>query len=417
MKPKRLISLLVAVCMMITMLPLSAVTAFAADTATGGTASYKGYKYGYKVNADGNATITKFLGPDASANPVDSASTVSYDIEIPEKLGIYTVTGLGENSFAVDSYDGYKGNPLCSNIHSVTIPQNVKSVGYRAFHNCDGLESLTFHGESIGNFAFDGCTSLKTLSLGENIQTIGGWAFQRCSSLKNVTIPESVTVIQDHAFSDCESLSSVLFAGDEEATDNALQIGSYAFFCCEQLMDVTLPKRVTQIGDFAFGVTEQQKVNSDGSTSDETENIAVSGFLLTGYEGAAAKYISSSRSNGIRINFKSLQIPWVKIVSISLGCTAGLVLIFLLVRMIKKKRLSAADKEALEAAEQERKIPLSQREPDPEPEEPEEPDYVSILEDMSHSQMTHQFGHGTLPQESETDSNAESSETTSKSTK
>lgn len=92
-------------------------------------------------------------------------------------------------------------------------------------------------------------------------------------------------------------------------------------------------------------------------------------------------------------------------------------MIFLLVRMIKKKRLSAADKKALEAAEQERKIPLSQREPDPEPEEPEEPDYVSILEDMSHSQMTHQFGHSTLPQESETDSNAESSETTSKSTK
>lgn len=182
-------------------------------------------------------------------------------------------------------------------------------------------------------------------------------------------------------------------------------------------MDVTLPKRVTQIGDFAFGVTEQQKVNADGSTSDETENIAVSGFLLTGYEGAAAKYISSSRSNGIRINFKSLQIPWVKIVSISLGCTAGLVLIFLLVRIIKKKRLSAAEKEALEAAEQERKIPLSQREPDPEPEEPEEPDYVSILEDMSHSQMTHQFGHDTLPQESETDSNAKSSETTSKSAK
>ena len=182
-------------------------------------------------------------------------------------------------------------------------------------------------------------------------------------------------------------------------------------------MDVTLPKRVTQIGDFAFGVTEQQKVNADGSTSDETENIAVSGFLLTGYEGAAAKYVSSSRSNGIRINFKSLQIPWVKIVSISLGCTAGLVLIFLLVRIIKKKRLSAAEKEALEAAEQERKIPLSQREPDPEPEEPEEPDYVSILEDMSHSQMTHQFGHNTLPQESDADSNAESSETTSKSTK
>lgn len=49
-------------------------------------------------------------------------------------------------------------------------------------------------------------------------------------------------------------------------------------------MDVTLPKRVTEIGDFAFGATEQQKVNADGSTTDEMETIAVSGFLLTGYE-------------------------------------------------------------------------------------------------------------------------------------
>ena len=49
MRPKRLISLLVAVCMMITMLPLSAVTAFAADTSTVLTAIVDGYKYEYKV--------------------------------------------------------------------------------------------------------------------------------------------------------------------------------------------------------------------------------------------------------------------------------------------------------------------------------------------------------------------------------
>jgi len=161
------------------------------------------------------------------------------------------------------------------------------------------------------------------------------------------------------------------------------------------LMDVTLPKRVTEIGEFAFGATEQQKVNADGSTTDEMETIAVSGFLLTGYEGAAAKYISASRSNGVRINFKSLEIPWVKIVSISLACTAGLLVIFLAVRLIKKKRLTAAEKQALEAATAERQIPLSKREPDPELEE--EP-YVSILEDAVKPQLTHQFGHD-MPEE------------------
>ena len=98
MRPKRLISLLVAVCMMITMLPLSAVTAFAADTSTDPEDSYKGYKYAYTVN-NGNATITKFLGPDDSVNPVDSASTVSYDIEIPSELNHHPVTAIGEDAF------------------------------------------------------------------------------------------------------------------------------------------------------------------------------------------------------------------------------------------------------------------------------------------------------------------------------
>ena len=66
MRPKRLISLLVAVCMMITMLPLSAVTAFAVEPWSDDPTADDGvYKYAYKVNEDGSntATITKFLGP------------------------------------------------------------------------------------------------------------------------------------------------------------------------------------------------------------------------------------------------------------------------------------------------------------------------------------------------------------------
>ena len=83
MRPKRLISLLVAVCMMITMLPLSAVTAFAADTpsSTEQEISVGDYKYAYTVNAGGStATITEFRGP------VDPKNTGPYDIDIPEKL-------------------------------------------------------------------------------------------------------------------------------------------------------------------------------------------------------------------------------------------------------------------------------------------------------------------------------------------
>lgn len=226
MRPKRLISLLVAVCMMITMLPLSAVTAFAADTATEQEASYKGYKYAYRVD-DGNATITKFLGPDDSANPVDSASTVSYDIEIPEKLGDIRVTGLGDYSFAVDadSDAGYPGNSLCRNIHSVTIPESVTS---------------------IGKYAFARCSSLTSLKLGENIKTIGDYAFYDCRILNNVTIPQSVTSIGDHAFGACYGMDSFTIK------DATTSIGKYAFSDCQSLTTLSLGENITTIDDDAF---------------------------------------------------------------------------------------------------------------------------------------------------------------------
>ena len=75
MKPKRLISLLVAVCMMVAMLPFSAVPAFAADTSTVRTAIVDGYKYEYTINTeDDTATIKYFRGPVDSEGNVDSAN-------------------------------------------------------------------------------------------------------------------------------------------------------------------------------------------------------------------------------------------------------------------------------------------------------------------------------------------------------
>ena len=279
MKPKRLISLLVAVCMMITMLPLSAVTAFAADTAasTGGTASYKGYKYDYTINAeDGTATITKFRGPDGSANPV------SYDIEIPTEFGRFPVTAIGEDAFrgcsalkkvtipqsvtsigknaffmctgletlslgenikTIGDYAFY----TCSKLTSVTIPQNVTSIGEGAFAAC-GLQSLTIKGaiEAMGGAAFAECEKLTTLSLGEKIKTIGNYAFENCSILDNVTIPDSVTSIGDHAFSDCLGLETLSLGENIETIDE------YAFDNCSKLTSVTIPQNVKEIKRLTF---------------------------------------------------------------------------------------------------------------------------------------------------------------------
>ena len=245
MRPKRLISLLVAVCMMITMLPLSAVTAFAADTAssTEQEISVGDYKYAYTVNADGStATITEFRGP------VDPKNTGPYDIDIPEKLGNYTVTVLGEDSFSTDDFDSPLYDIHHTKIHSVTIPQSVTSIGKDAFAQCRALQSLTIDdaATSIGDWAFDECYKLTTLSLGKKITTIGDYAFCDCRILNNVTIPQSVTSIGDQAFGCCYGMDSFTIK------DAATSIGEYAFFDCQSLTTLSLGENITTIGDDAF---------------------------------------------------------------------------------------------------------------------------------------------------------------------
>lgn len=246
MRPKRLISLLVAVCMMITMLPLSAVTAFAADTAssTVRTASDGTYKYEYKVNG-GNATITKFLGPVDSEGNVDPTNNGPYNIEIPTTLGGCTVTGLGEYSFATEE----NGSPLYDihhhNIHSVTIPESVTSIGQSAFESCFSLDSLIIKdaATSIGESAFDGCSHLTTLSLGKNITTIGDYAFQGCSYLTNVTIPQSVTSIGASAFANCSNLRTITIP------EKVTTIESDTFTGCSYLESITLPAGLKSFQD------------------------------------------------------------------------------------------------------------------------------------------------------------------------
>lgn len=66
---------------------------------------------------------------------------------------------------------------------------------------------------SIGESAFEGCTSLESIIIPENVTSIGSWSFYRCASLKTITIPVSVTTIERNAFEDCTSLENIVFEG------------------------------------------------------------------------------------------------------------------------------------------------------------------------------------------------------------
>ena len=310
MRPKRLISLLVAVCMMITMLPLSAVTAFAADTSTVHEANDgEGiYRYAYKENEDGETvTITEFLGP------VDPAKAPAlYDITIPTTLGGCTVTGLGDYSFAANSDDGSTYDPLCSNIHSVTIPQKVTSIGDSAFAGCRNLDSLTINdaATSIGNRAFTECPLTTTLSLGKKITTIGDEAFYDCRGLTSVTIPPSVTSIGKKAFYQCIHLKTLSFG--ENIKTNIETIGDEAFYYCIELESVTIPQSVTSIGNDAFGQCHdlQSLTIKDAATSIGHRAFLGCTSLATISLGENIKTIGYSAFNSCTsINLTNVTIP------------------------------------------------------------------------------------------------------------
>ena len=240
MKPKRLISLLVAVCMMITMLPLSAVTAFAADTAssTRHTTTINGFKCNYTVNADNTATITGFYEPDTTRS--------FYDIDIPETLdNYYTVTAIGRYAFSSLIY-----------LRNVTIPQSVTSIGEHAFDLCTSMRSLTINDAttSIGEGAFRECRDLTTLKLGEHITTIGEYAFYECYELDNVTIPDSVTSIGRSAFACCHQLTTLKLGKNIETIGGPVFMGIIdGVFCdCPNLSKIIIPEKVEKIETYTF---------------------------------------------------------------------------------------------------------------------------------------------------------------------
>ena len=293
MRPKRLISLLVAVCMMITMLPLSAVTAFAADTsAPTGTASYGDYEYDYTINTeDGTATITKFRAL------VDG----SYDITIPTDFGRFPVTAIGDEAF--------RG---CSALKKVTIPQSVTSIGDSAFAGCRNLDSLTINdaATSIGNRAFTECPLTTTLSLGKKITTIGDEAFYDCRGLTSVTIPPSVTSIGKKAFYQCIHLKTLSFG--ENIKTNIETIGDEAFYYCIELESVTIPQSVTSIGNDAFGQCHdlQSLTIKDAATSIGHRAFLGCTSLATISLGENIKTIGYSAFNSCTsINLTNVTIP------------------------------------------------------------------------------------------------------------
>ena len=157
------------------------------------------------------------------------------------KAGSYSVPN---SVISIGAYAFYG----CSSLTSVTIGDSVTSIGDNSFYGFSSLTNVTIGNSvtSIGDSAFYACSSLTSVTIPNSVTSIGDSAFYACSSLTNVTIDNGVTSIGDNAFSYCSSLTSVMIG------NSVTSIGIWAFISCTSLTNVMIPDSVTSIGDGAF---------------------------------------------------------------------------------------------------------------------------------------------------------------------
>ena len=176
------------------------------------------------------------------------------DVTIPAVIGGKKVTSIGGSAF-----EG------CTSLTSISIPDGVTSIGDSAFVGCTSLTSISIPDgvTSIGDFAFYGCSSLTNISIPVGVTSIGNWTFGSCTSLSSINIPNSVTNIGRDAFYRCSSLTSI------NIPDSVTSIGDSAFVGCTSLTSINIPNSVTSIGGGAFsGCSSLTSINiPDGVTS------------------------------------------------------------------------------------------------------------------------------------------------------
>ena len=233
---KRLLSLLLAVVMVVTLLPFSAFAEEVASGTCGENATWVLDENG-KLTISGTGPMNDGLGPwHVSDGPRDSSVK-----EIYIEDGI---TSIGAEAF-------FGQNEL----KSVRIPDSVTSIGDSAFYNCTSIESVEIPDSvtSIGNSAFFGCESLTSVTISESVTSIGANAFGECTSLASIEIPGSVKKFNESAFAGCENLTSVTI------NEGVRSIPRDAFGGCKNLESITIPSTVTLIGNYVFNDCDKLK--------------------------------------------------------------------------------------------------------------------------------------------------------------
>ena len=135
-----------------------------------------------------------------------------------------TVTGIG--------YYAFNG---CSSLTSITIPNHITHISWNPFHSCSSLAAIVVENGNPVYDSRDNCNAI--------IETATNTLLAGCY---NTFIPNNITRIESEAFYGCSYLSSVILP------ESVTVIGTSAFENCSSLTSINIPEGVTSIEDFAF---------------------------------------------------------------------------------------------------------------------------------------------------------------------
>lgn len=234
---KRFISLLVALSITLTFLPMGAV---AATKITQGNLIYR-------VNADGESVTVS--GTSRKPTQLTIGSSIS-----DGNGKSYTVTKIGMGAF----------NNVRNTLTEVTLPPTLDEIEDSAFFQCSSLTEITIPEgvTKIGTNAFYGCSQLTSITIPSTIKNMDA-AFPSNPKLSQVTLTNGIYRISSSAFKDCTGLTEI------KVPTSVYEICSDAFNGCTGLISVTLEKGINIINSNAFkDCTELNDVKYNGYKTD-----------------------------------------------------------------------------------------------------------------------------------------------------
>lgn len=226
---KKIISLLLAVLMLASAIPMMASATAAIN-------------FGYRIYGDG---FSVFDGTEITG--FASGLYNPGNIDIPKKMVGGEVLSIADNAF--------KDRDALYTVDS--MPSTIFNIGNSAFKNCIALTkvSLSTGLTNLGESAFEGCSALKTISIPSGVTVIKANTFSGCSSLESITLPSTITEIEAGAFKGCIALKTITLPSE------LTSIGEEAFMNCSSLEEIVLPSSLKTIGLSAFeGCTSLQGI-------------------------------------------------------------------------------------------------------------------------------------------------------------